>query len=130
MVSPHTLHQHMRWGSLLAYPPLPSAEMADRFLDRSYHYDPPMNAWSRAREQGPREKPPQADPRAVSGGAASTARSTTEPHGGIISGWRVLRSAHGDPDPVSVGAEIRHLPRVDRVGEKVCQHVTRRNSVA
>jgi hypothetical protein len=35
-----------------------------------------------------------------------TLRSTPEPHCGIISGWRALRSAHGDTDPVPVRAEI------------------------
>jgi alkanesulfonate monooxygenase SsuD/methylene tetrahydromethanopterin reductase-like flavin-dependent oxidoreductase (luciferase family) len=39
----------------------------------------------------------------ISSGAASTARSTPEPHCGIISGWCALRPAHGDTDPVPVG---------------------------
>jgi hypothetical protein len=39
-------------------------------------------------------------------GAASTARSTPAPPCGIVSGWRALRSAHDDTDPVPVGAEI------------------------
>ena len=62
--------------------------------------------------------------------AASTARSTPEPHCGIIAGWRALRAAHGDTDPVPVGAEIRPPAGVERVDEKVYQTVTRRNGLA
>jgi len=107
MVSPHNLHRHVLWGFFFACPPLLSAEIPDRSIDRSHHLScrdaPPMNAWSHARGQEPREDPPDADPRAVPGGAVSTARSTPEPHGGIISGWRALRSAHSDTDPMPWG---------------------------
>jgi hypothetical protein len=65
-----------------------------------------------------------------SSGAASLARSTPEPHGGIIAGWRALRSAHGDTDPVPVEADIRPPPGVDRVDEKVYHNVTGSNGVA
>jgi hypothetical protein len=66
----------------------------------------------------------------IGGGAVSPARSTPDPHGGIIAGWRALRSAHGDTDPVPVGAAIRLPPGVNRVDDKVYHNVTRSNGGA